>query len=41
MVRQSPDDIPVKFPWGGKTGSYDFCHGHLSEHPQKMGEDLR
>ena len=22
-------------------GSYNFCHGHLLEHPQKMGEDLR
>ena len=36
-----PKDLPVKLPWGGKTGSYDFCHGHLLEHPQKTGEDLR
>ena len=22
-------------------GSYDFSYGHLPEHPQKTGEDLR
>ena len=25
---------------GGLMGSYNLCHGHLQEHPQKMGEDL-
>ena len=29
VVRQSPDDLPVKLPWGGKMGSCSFCHGHL------------
>ena len=41
MVRWSPDDLPVKLPWGGKMGSCDFCHGCLLEHPPRMGEDLR
>ena len=41
MVRQSPNDLPVKLPWGGKMGSYDICHGHLPKHPQKMGEALQ
>ena len=41
MVRQSPDDLPVKLPWGGKMGSCNFCHGHLLEHPLRTGEDLR
>ena len=41
MVRQSPNDLPVRLPWGGKMGSCDFCHGHLLEHPLRTGEDLR
>ena len=41
MVKQSPDDLPVKLPWGGKMGSYEFRCGCLLEHPQKLGEDLR
>ena len=41
VVRQSPNDLPVKLPWGGKTRSCSFCHGHLPEHPLRMGEDLR
>ena len=30
-----------KTSMGGLTGSYNFYHGHLLEHPLKMGEDLR
>ena len=41
MVRWSPNDLPVKLPWGGKMGSCDFCHGRLPEHPPRTGEDLR
>ena len=41
MARQSPNDLPVKLPWGGKTGSCSLNHGHLLEHPLKMGEDHR
>ena len=41
MARWSPDDLPVKLPWGGKTGSCSLNHGHLLEHPLKMGEDHR
>ena len=41
MVRQSPDDLPVKLPWGGKTGMCNFCHECLPEHPLRTGEDLR
>ena len=41
MVRWSPNDLPVKLPWGGKMGSCSLYHGHLLEHPLKMGEDHR
>ena len=41
MARWSPDDLPVKLPWGGKTGSCSLDHGHLLEHPLRMGEDHR
>ena len=41
VVRQSPNDLPVKLPWGGKMGNCSFCHGCLPEHPLRMGEDLR
>ena len=41
MVRQSPDDLPVKFPWGGKMGSCSLYHGCLPEHPLRTGEDHR
>ena len=41
MARWSPDDLPVKLPWGGKTGSCGLEHGHLLEHPLRMGEDHR
>ena len=41
MVRKSPDDLPVKLPWGGKMGSCSFDHGHLPEHPLRMGVDHR
>ena len=41
VVRQSPNDLPVKLPWGGKMGSCSFCCGHLLECPLRMGEDLR
>ena len=41
VVRWSPNDLPVKLPWGGKTGSCGFYHGHLPEHPLRMGEDHR
>ena len=41
MVRWSPNNLPVKLPWGGKMGSCNFCHGCLPEHPVRMGEDLR
>ena len=34
-------DLPVKLPWGGKTGSCGLYHGHLLEHPLRMGEDHR
>ena len=26
---------------GGLMGSYDFYHGHLPQHPLKMGDDPR
>ena len=41
VVRWSPNDLPVKLPWGGKTGSCSFYHGHLLENPLRMGEDHR
>ena len=41
VVRQSPNDLPVKLPWGGKMGSCGFCCGSLLEHPLRMGEDHR
>ena len=41
VVRWSPDDLPVKLPWGGKMGSCSFYHGHLPECPLRMGEDHR
>ena len=41
MARQSPNDLPVKLPWGGKTGSCSLDHGHLPECPLRMGEDHR
>ena len=41
MARRSPDDLPVKLPWGGKTGSCGFDCGHLPECPLRMGEDHR
>ena len=41
VVRQSPDDLPVKLPWGGKMGSCSFCHGHLPKCSLRMGEDSR
>ena len=41
MAKQSPNDLPVKLPWGGKMGSCGLDHGHLLEHPLRMGEDHR
>ena len=41
MARQSPNDLPVKLPWGGKTGSCGLDHGCLLKHPLRMGEDHR
>ena len=41
MARQSPDDLPVKLPWGGKIGSCSLDCGHPPEHPPRMGEDHR
>ena len=41
VVRWSSDDLPVKFPWGGKMGSCGFSCGCLPEHPLRMGEDHR
>ena len=41
LVRQSPDDLPVKLPWGGKMGSCGLYHGCLLECPLRMGEDHR
>ena len=41
MARQSPNDLPVKLPWGWKMGSCSLDHGHLLEHPLRMGEDHR
>ena len=38
VVRQSPNNLPVKLPWDGKTGSCGFCCGHLLEHPLRMGK---
>ena len=35
------DDLPVKLPWGGKMESCGLYHGHLPEHPPRMGEDHR
>ena len=33
VVVQSPNTLPARLPWGGSTGSYNFCHGHLPECP--------
>ena len=41
LARHSPNDLPVKLPWGVKTESCSLYHGHLLEHPPKMGEDHR
>ena len=41
MARQSPNDLPVKLPWGGKMESCDLDCGRLPEHPLRMGEDHR
>ena len=41
LARWSPDDLPVKLPWGGKMGSCGLDHGHLLERPLRMGEDHR
>ena len=41
MARWSPNDLPVKLPYVGKTGSCGLNHGCLPEHPLKMGEDHR
>ena len=41
MARQSPDNLPVKLPWGGKMGSCSLDHGFLLEHSLRMGEDHR
>ena len=41
VVRQSPNDLPVKLPWGGKMGSCGFYCGCLLEYPLRMGEDHR
>ena len=30
-ARQSPNDLPVKLPWGGKMGSCGLDHGCLPE----------
>ena len=38
VVTQQPNR---KASRGGLAGSYNFCHGHPPEHPQKMGEDIR
>ena len=37
----SPNDLPVKFPWGGKMGSSGLDCGCLLEHPLRMGENHR
>ena len=39
MPRWSPNDLPVKLPWGGKMGSCGLDCGHLLEHLLRMGED--
>ena len=41
MARWSPNNLPVKLPWGGKMGSCSLDCGHLLKHPLKMGEDHR
>ena len=41
MARHSPNNLPVKLPWGGKTGSCGLDGGCLPEHPLRMGEDHR
>ena len=41
MARWSPNDLPEKLPRGGNTGSCSLDHGHLPEHPLRMGEDHR
>ena len=41
MVVQSPNDLPVRLPWGGLSGSYGCYCEHLLEYQPKMGEDLR
>ena len=41
VVTQSPNNLPVKLPWGGKMESCGFYHGCLPECPLRMGEDHR
>ena len=41
VVGWSPNAQPVRLPWGGLMGSYDFYHGCPPEHPLRMGEDSR
>ena len=38
---RSPNDLPVKLPWGGKMGSCNFCHGCLPEHPLSTEDGWR
>ena len=39
MARWSPNDLPVKLPWGGKMGSCSLDHGCPMEHPLRMGKN--
>ena len=41
LGRQSPNNLPVKLPWGGKMESCNLHRGCLLEHPLRMGEDHR
>ena len=41
LARQSPDDLPVNLPWGGKMGNCSLDLGCLPEHPLRTGEDHR
>ena len=42
MVVWCPPSIrPERLSWDGSTGSYNLSHGHLLQHPLKMGEDSR
>ena len=38
-ARQSPNNLQVKLPWGGKMGSCSLDHGYLLEHPLRTDED--